>query len=545
MAKAILLVRVSTTKQSFDEQEKQVYNMAIADGYTDDDIIIIAEKESGIKLTEEQRKGLNRMKEVIATENVAVVYAWEISRIARKKKVLFSILEYLTECKIQLAIYEPNIRLLNDDKTINDASETIFTLFAQMAESEMRTKVARWTRTKKAMAEQGKWTGGNKPHFGYSVDKETKKYIINEDEAKVIRMIFDLYVNSNMGYNRIARELAQRGYKMSRNVIGKIVSDPTFTGKHQDVRTIKGKKYYGNQRAWPVIIDLDTWEKAVDKRKNTDKAHDKSSKYYFGALLIECPNCGRHFTVTANKDYRCMGCGGNGTIALDLIDSLLWYDTVDDYQMQLALYRNNNMVDLDAQLQVLREKVAHCEKVIGSVDDVLERIAVSFQDGMITREKMLSQRDGVLAKIKDAEQDRQQYLSNIEKIETMKQTLDNDNNLVSRLNRIDEEIKGIEDFRQMYEIIHQYIDHVTVKNIEFNGNKYVKEIAIYHITTGEVHRFHYYHKKQKGCKLYHYTFNENSPIHIELSKRGHSFESEVEGIKWIKRAKKRTKKSSK
>lgn len=534
MAKAILLVRVSTDKQSFDEQEKQVYDMAIADGYTDDDIIIIAEKESGIKLSEEKRKGLNRMKEVIANEDVAIVYAWEISRIARKKKVLFSILDYLTERKIQLAIYEPNIRLLNDDGTINDASETIFTLFAQMAESEMRTKAARWTRTKKAMAEQGKWTGGWKPHFGYSVDKETKKYVINEDEAKVIRMIFNLYVNSNMGYSRIAKELAKRGYKMSRNVIGKLISDPTYTGEHQDVRTVKGKKFYGNKRTWPIIIDKETWEKAKYKRENTDKSHDKSSKYYFGALLIKCPNCGRHWTMTAQKDYRCMGCGGQ-TISLNLIDSLLWYDVVDDYQLALGLYREGNMSELNDQLNVLQEKLAHCEKVIGSVDDRLERIAISYQDGMITHDKMLERRDEVLAEIKEAENDRQQHLANIDKINEMIETLKNDNDLTARLNRIDDEIQDINDFKQMYEIIHQYIGYVTVKDIEFNGSKYVKEIAIFHKFTDEIHRFHYYYRKQKGCKLYAYTFRENNYVDQELWKRGHRFEFEVDDIKWITR----------
>ena len=34
--------------------------------------------------------------------------SWEISRIARRKKILFSILEYLTERKIQLIIKEPH-----------------------------------------------------------------------------------------------------------------------------------------------------------------------------------------------------------------------------------------------------------------------------------------------------------------------------------------------------------------------------------------------------------------------------------------------------
>ena len=49
--KCILLVRVSTLKQDFDEQEKELYQLAINDGYSDENIIAICEKESGIKLS--------------------------------------------------------------------------------------------------------------------------------------------------------------------------------------------------------------------------------------------------------------------------------------------------------------------------------------------------------------------------------------------------------------------------------------------------------------------------------------------------------------
>ena len=67
--KAILLVRVSTKAQDFDEQEREIYNMAIKDGYLPECIIPICEKESGIKLAEEERAGLNKMKELIEEDN--------------------------------------------------------------------------------------------------------------------------------------------------------------------------------------------------------------------------------------------------------------------------------------------------------------------------------------------------------------------------------------------------------------------------------------------------------------------------------------------
>ena len=81
MGKAILLVRVSTERQSFDAQEQELFQLAIADGYSESDIIPVCEKESGIKLKEEERKGLNTMKQLIESDSsIDCVYSWEIFR---------------------------------------------------------------------------------------------------------------------------------------------------------------------------------------------------------------------------------------------------------------------------------------------------------------------------------------------------------------------------------------------------------------------------------------------------------------------------------
>ena len=98
-------------RSASDRIEADVNNaleLAIKSGYPKDCITPVAEKESGIKLSEEERAGLNRMKELVETGEYDCVFAWEISRIARRKKILFSILEYLTERKIQLIIKEPH-----------------------------------------------------------------------------------------------------------------------------------------------------------------------------------------------------------------------------------------------------------------------------------------------------------------------------------------------------------------------------------------------------------------------------------------------------
>lgn len=81
--KVVLFVRVSTENQELDSQIEALKKSAYADGYTDDDIIIIAKKESGVKLKEAEREGLNDLKRVIERNIIDGVYLYELSRLSR------------------------------------------------------------------------------------------------------------------------------------------------------------------------------------------------------------------------------------------------------------------------------------------------------------------------------------------------------------------------------------------------------------------------------------------------------------------------------
>ena len=100
MKKVILLVRVSTEQQSYNEQENDLVRKAKALGYNDSDMIIIAEKESGIKLKESERKGINEMKSYIEQGGVDRVLIWELSRLSRRTTDLYNIKDYLQEKQV-------------------------------------------------------------------------------------------------------------------------------------------------------------------------------------------------------------------------------------------------------------------------------------------------------------------------------------------------------------------------------------------------------------------------------------------------------------
>lgn len=353
--KCILLVRVSTEAQSYDEQEKELYDLAHFYGYKDKDISSIATKESAIKLDEEERFGLNRMKELLETGEYDCVFAWEISRIARRKKILFSILEYLTSKGIQLIIKEPRIRLLKDDKTIDEGAETIFTLYAQLAESEMRNKIARFARAKKEGFNKGKYMGG-KITLGYKVS-EDGYWEIDEEGSKLVRLIFDMYISGEYSLTGLGKELKSRGYFKNLSVtsikveMSHLLKNPIYRG----IRT--------SNNIYPQIIDDDTWEQCCKKRKE-NRTRSKTKTPHLLTPLIRCI-CNASYSVNLmDGTYSCRvkhnavekGLTHSPDVNVNMIESLAWYVALQELHEDMVCKRSDAKKHMRKRLKFIIRK---------------------------------------------------------------------------------------------------------------------------------------------------------------------------------------------
>lgn len=154
--KCIILSRVSSNQQDLVQQTNELLKEVHKDGYSDNDIIIIEDKESGIKLSEEERHGLNLMKEYInKDESIKTVYVYELSRLSRRQLVLFSIRDFLAERGIQLICLKPYFRLLENDGTMSQTGLFVFSIFATVSESEMMLKKERMMRGRRHNLSQG------------------------------------------------------------------------------------------------------------------------------------------------------------------------------------------------------------------------------------------------------------------------------------------------------------------------------------------------------------------------------------------------------
>lgn len=473
MKKAILLVRVSTERQNFDEQEQQLYNLALADGFNDDNIIIIAEKESGIKLSEDERKGLNRLKDEIAKGGVSTVYVWEVSRIGRKKKVIFSIVELLQQNGIQLIVKEPFIRLLNDDGSINDGAETILTLFAQMAESEMRNKQARWKRTRKANALKGKWNGGKNVKYGYTLDSDNY-YIIDEYEANIVREIYHLYTDESLSQRDIVKEFASRGIVLSNDRVRRILQDKGYTGEEYTTTVYRdGKREKGQTIKYPQIISKEQYDAVKNKRAKANITVVRNESYYLARHLIKCPECGHSFLpYKVNGIYCCLAykhdnhdlpkCYNNATVNIIALDTILWYDAKGEYINYLNDARNSDRTQYTERIKVLKQKIAQCSKVIDSASTKMEKVADMYVEGVYSKDKYNAEIAKIKASTAQEEDNRIKYTNEIEKINKLINSLDDEDMTDKYINSL-ATVDSIDNRKEMYDIVHRFISSVEVE----------------------------------------------------------------------------------
>ena len=78
MGKAVIFVRVSTEKQHLEGQEAALRKCALSDDFKESDIIYIGKKESGYKLEEDEREGLEELYKLIDKDTIDTVYIWEL-----------------------------------------------------------------------------------------------------------------------------------------------------------------------------------------------------------------------------------------------------------------------------------------------------------------------------------------------------------------------------------------------------------------------------------------------------------------------------------
>lgn len=415
--KCILLVRVSTTQQDLNQQREVVYKEALRDGYKVSDIIIIEDKESGSRLSEEERNGLNRMyAEINNCSDINAVYVYEISRISRRAAVVYSVRDFLIKHNIQLVVITPFCRLLNPDGTVSETSNVMFGIFASLAENETMIRKARTERGIHRLISEGKH-GRSRPLFGYAVNKE-KYYIEHPENAEIVRTIFRLYLKG-VSIRKISIELHER------NIFGHV----TFSDLMQRVwKILKEERYAGDGR-FPALITRKQFDDAALIRQVKKREYSINNVYLCKRMLKDSetmqtlsPRIGikRYATININRDKNFKQI----SVRMDLMDDLLLSKAIELHKKYGHQISDVNEYKHD--IEVLRVKIDTCKAVINKMKESIERTEERYIIGAITKDKAETLERGFIERIQENEKNIIICKNKIEYIEgLMQQVIDN------------------------------------------------------------------------------------------------------------------------
>jgi len=243
---------------------------------------------------------------------------------------------------------------------------------------------------------------GGIPPLGYAVGRD-KKYIIDEEEAKIVRIIFDMTVKG-YSYRDIANYLNNNGYtnrgKKFRMYFTDTLRNEKYVGVYVwNLRESKermgsktNRKYKPDEEVirieggMPQIIDKETFDKVqqiMDARKKHFKPKGPKCKYLLSKILV-CGKCGKAYsggdTWSGNgqnyrRYYRCnnRACQRK-EINMDHLDKyvkqvvekmILNSNAVDIYQKFINTYQEVRKRNLDRKLrQIEKEKAKLKEESI-------------------------------------------------------------------------------------------------------------------------------------------------------------------------------------
>ncbi|MBA7542284.1 hypothetical protein ES705_34604 [subsurface metagenome] len=176
-----------------------------------------------------------------------------------------------------------------------------------IAEWERERIVERTRKGRLARYAQGKWASGQ-PLYGYSYNSQTKGLDIREDEAVIVRRIYDLYVFNRLGFEQIARLLntekvppRQNASKWHKGAIRDIITHPGYKGKHP-----KGVELL-------AIVTPTLFELAQQRIKDNPHIHRRDGSPWLLQGLIKCGldgltlACDYSHGTNGRRVYSCRG----------------------------------------------------------------------------------------------------------------------------------------------------------------------------------------------------------------------------------------------
>lgn len=291
------------------------------------------------------RPALKQMIQDIKKGHIQVVVVYKIDRLTRNHKDFYSLLEIFNQNNVTF------VSTTQHFDTTSSAGRLLLHIMLEFAQFEREMAQERTYDKRIAMARKGMYCGGRVP-LGY--DSKNKKLTINPEEAKIVRLCFELYPKlGSMG--TVSNRLNEMGYrtkkfyirgkkgggstKFDKKKVSTILANPLYIGKVR-FKDKSRKEYLFEGEHKPIIMNPKIWEGVQNILASNRETHKTFKQNKYELLfqgLIRCGSCGCGMTNSSKRKkgkvylyYRCIEAVAKGkevcpvrTLAADELENFL------------------------------------------------------------------------------------------------------------------------------------------------------------------------------------------------------------------------------
>lgn len=458
-----LYPRVSTEDQSrfghsLDEQEDRLRKLCEFKGYK----IYKVYREEGVSAKNTNRPKFKEMIQDMKDGKINKIIVYKLDRLTRSIKDLETICTLLEEyhCDLESVAEEINTGNANGKFFIR-----MLTILAQL-EIERTSE-----RTKFGLigaAKKGHISG--KPALGYTKKDKSKKLVIDEIEAEVVKRIFNMYLEGSL-VCYICEKFNEENVlnrHWATTTVDKILSNKIYIGNiEHGKRDKKNAQIFEN--VVPTIIDKTTFD-CVQKRKEKNLKNFKRKRTYIFMQKILCPKCnkimGGESSTSGTGDkhiyYKCNCCKkriSEKKIEKELLKFL--NDMLDFFLIVDNSFKSSMCRDIELE-------ITKYEKMKVELNDKVTRIKKEFMDGDIAAKVFEKELHYLEKKIKNIE-------LKIVHLKELKQSNNHKQDALLFFN-----VKEIEKLKMKSEYVkeHNLWNQLSQEQKQYIINKYIDEIKI-------------------------------------------------------------------
>lgn len=401
--------RVSTEKEAqIDSLEKQIefFNEFTKKNGYELYKLYADEGISGKQI--KHRKQFQQMMQDAKAKKFDKVVVKDVSRFARNT---VDLLQSVRELKS----YGVQVDFLNNGEVMEGGSEFILTILGAMAQQESANMSKRVKFGKDITAKKGRV-----PNLVFGYDKipdERYTLKINEEEAKIVKEIFESYVYKGIGTTKIAWELNDRGIRTKKTKskwvqtsIVRMLKNPIYTGRVTNKKSevtdfITGTRKELPEEEWIVverpemrIISDELFNRAqslLEQRSNEFKLNNKREKTeYVFSTLIYCKHCGYSFRrikrkyTTDGKEYIRWVCSGRNSMGVNhcpnttVIDEEELLNAIKEYLKSIISNKKNFMKAVGKEFEKITKLRENNERSEQSLLQEIEKVTIKKQKYM-------------------------------------------------------------------------------------------------------------------------------------------------------------------